>query len=411
MPRRYYPMTWALPGVVHPTKTRCFQIEVPDDREYIAAFRGALLSLASAYNWADDDAHTAREVALVWWDICENVLGCTDPEIMGGGVDGDELMIRQNPDNPCLLETSINGTDWCVFADFSLCIPAPNQPGGGTSQPQPGGGVECYQAQLQANGSWVLPTVVSAGDQLEVSNATGASQDGTVSPWRCPNGLTFFAGACVGVGGTSGSDPLPSANHMRLIYVINGTAYDAMAGPFTVPGGVSSAEVTLQVNDDTLTDNSGSYQFKICATNNQSGSWSSTFDFAVSPYSSLLSLVWGVWNPGVGYDGTFVGAAQQNGVAYTMLASGVDLLSMTAYYDCASASGGSQILAFYQGPGGYIGTPTVPTVGTNVPFNQTITGVVNQPGFQVNSGSSAGPVAHNKLIITGTGTKPSGWPA
>lgn len=411
MSKRFPYATWTLPSVVNPVGRRCFVIEVPDERQHIAAFRGALLNLASAYKWANDSAHTAIEVAAVWQDVYDLVRECRPDTAPSGGVDEGELMIRQNPDNPCELQTSINGTDWCTFADFSLCIPAPNQPGGGTTQPPPGGGQACYQAQLQANGSWVLPTVVSAGDVLEVSNATGASQDGTVSPWRCPNGQTFFAGQCVGAGGTSGTDPLPSANHMRLIYIIDGTAYDAMAGAVTVPGGVSSAEVTLQVNDSTLTDNSGSYQFQVCATNNQSGSWSSTFDFTVDPYSSLLTVVAGSWTPSVGYEGTSTGPTQLSFVAYTLNAGSVDITAMTAYYSCAGHSGASDILAFYQGPGGYIGSPTEPSIGTNIGFNQTISATVNQPGFQVGSGDDAGPVSHSKLIVTGTGIKPSGWPA
>jgi len=415
MNRRNPPAKWVLPEVVDPPERICYRVEVPNDRQHIAAFYGAILSLASAYKWQDDPAHTAREVALVWRDIFDNLIKqeCSDPppEIIGGGVDGDELMIRQNPDNPCLLETSINGTDWCVFADFSLCIPSSQQPGS-SPQPNPGGGQQCYQGELNANSLWLAPVVVSTGDVVELTSAAGAGYDASGSlRWYCPNGQTFYAGACVGSPATDAGDPLNTVGHMRLIWSIDGTYYDAMAGPVTVPSGVSSAQAILQVNDPVLPDNSGTYTIEVCVTNNQAGSWSSTFDFAVSPYSSLLSLVWGVWNPGVGYDGTFVSGAQQSGVAYTMLASSVDLLSMTAYYDCASASGASQTLAFYQGPGGYIGSPTVPTVGTNVPFNQTITGVVNQPGFQVGSGSSAGPVAHNKLIITGTGTKPSGWPA
>jgi hypothetical protein len=128
-----------------------------------------------------------------------------------------------------------------------------------------------------------VPTIVNSGDVVELTDATGSGQDGTISPWKCPNGQTFFAGACDGIGGPSGSDPLPSVDHMKLIFNIDGTYYDAMSGPVTVPGGVANAQVTVQVNDSTLTDNSGSYNFNVCVTNNAQGSFVHNFDFLVSP--------------------------------------------------------------------------------------------------------------------------------
>lgn len=169
---------------------------------------------------------------------------------------------------------------WCcgewqdVPGQPSQGIGGPGQPGGGTPQPQPGGGQTCYHGQFPATGSWLVPTVVNAGDTVVLSNATGAGQDGILGPWKCPNGQTFFAGQCIGIAGPVGSDPLPTANHMELLFYIDGTYYSAMGGPVTVPGGVSNAEVLVVVNDSTTTDNSGSYSFDVCVTNNAVMSWS-----------------------------------------------------------------------------------------------------------------------------------------
>jgi hypothetical protein len=131
---------------------------------------------------------------------------------------------------------------------------------------------------MPASALWLLPTLVSSGDVLEITSITGAGNDGALIRWQCPSGLTFFTGACLpNSGATDGGDPLPSVFHMRILYLIDGTYYDAMAGQFTVPGGIANKEVDLLVNDAALADNSGSYQFEVCVTNNAALSWSHHF--------------------------------------------------------------------------------------------------------------------------------------
>jgi len=180
-------------------------------------------------------------------------------------------------------------------------VGGPGQPGSGSEQPNPGGGQACYQGQMPATGSWLVPTIVSAGDTVELTDAQGAGQDGTVSPWYCPNGQTFFAGACIGIAGVSGSDPLPTANHMSLLFKIDGTYYSAMSGPVTVPGGVSNANVEVVVNDSVLSDNSGSYTFGVCVTNNAALDWThcwlggkGVLDLSLPPQTQ----VWGSYDFG-----------------------------------------------------------------------------------------------------------------
>jgi len=76
MTRRNPPMKWVLPDVVNPPSRKCFTVLVPDEEHHIAAFRGALLALSSGYSWADDEAHTAKDVAAVWNDVVNNVFEC-----------------------------------------------------------------------------------------------------------------------------------------------------------------------------------------------------------------------------------------------------------------------------------------------------------------------------------------------
>lgn len=67
---------WVLPDVVDPVEHKCFKINVPDEVHHIAAFKGALLDLCSATQWADDPYHKAKDVAAVWRDVYVNMVEC-----------------------------------------------------------------------------------------------------------------------------------------------------------------------------------------------------------------------------------------------------------------------------------------------------------------------------------------------
>lgn len=304
--RRNPPARYTLPAQIDPPHI-CFQVEVPNDIHHIMAFLGQIRALGRAYAWGDDSSHTALQVAAVWDAIYDKLQAglCDSSSGLSAGADeGVEQMIRQNPTNPCLLETSINGTDWCAFADLSKCVPGGSQPGAGTPQPAPNGGQQCYHAAFTASNKWLLPTQVSAGDVLTITNAKGAASDGTVV-WYCPSGALFQLGACFGSGNPSGGDPLNTSAHMMLIAKINGVYYPMYNTSLTIPGGVSAASVEFQVNDSSLTDNYGELTFDVCITNNQAATWTHTFDFTqtdglFTTYTVAAGTA-GVYSPGVGW--------------------------------------------------------------------------------------------------------------
>jgi len=76
MSKRYPRAKWELPEVVDPDTFRCYTIKVPDDRFHVAAFLGALQNLGSGQQWADDEEHTAKEVALVWRRVIDDMCQC-----------------------------------------------------------------------------------------------------------------------------------------------------------------------------------------------------------------------------------------------------------------------------------------------------------------------------------------------
>lgn len=213
-------------------------------------------------------------------------------------------MIRQNPDNPCLLESSIDGEEWCVFADISKCLPPSNQPGPGAPVP-PQGGCETYHAAMNASGGWFAPPSVSSGDTIEILFTSGATNDGGNAPWRAADGGQVLFGQNTGVKVFNGSDPLPLVAHLKLIAMIGGTPYDVFqSGAFTVPGGISNEQLVFQVNDDVLGNNQGDLVFDVKICNNQTSAWEIVYDFTASTQG------WtpdpdngggGVWIPGVGW--------------------------------------------------------------------------------------------------------------
>jgi len=306
MSKRVSTARYFLPIDVNPPTKVCFQIEVPNDIYHIAAFMGQIYALARAYSWADDPAHTAKLVAAVWMDIFDNLKRCPPPPSIGGADEGVEQLIRQNPDNPCLLETSINGTDWCVFADLSKCAPAGSQPGSGAEQPPAGGGEACYNARLSASDKWLLPYQVNTGDVIVISEANGSWTDGS-GLWQCPNGQSFFLGACTGATTLSGSDPAPSLPHSSLIAKIGSVYYAAYNASITVPAGISHANMEFQMNDPSLTDNYGEVTFKACVTNNAASVWEHDFDFTVNSHGWRTNpggdgnRTYAVWTAGVGW--------------------------------------------------------------------------------------------------------------
>jgi hypothetical protein len=410
------PSQRALPEHKTPPGTRCISLTIPDDDEWEQQLYSEANRLAVWHFWRFDEAHSGTIVARRWrkafktWRHCQKVIQ------ISGGADGDENMIRQNPANPCELQTSINGTDWCTFADFSLCFANPNQPGDGAPQPARGGGQDCYFGQMSAINRYLVPVPVNTGDVLDLQDAIGAGNDGTLSPWFCPTGETYFAGACiVGTGGPSGTDPLPSANHMRLIWKIGGSYYDAMGGPFTVPGGVVNIQPELQVNDSDITDNSGSYHFKVCVTNNALGAWSHTFDFTVDNggFAAIVpvdTIPRAVYVPGVGWQSNYVAPGDTNELRI------ITPTLPSSTYQFASG----QYTATHALNAGYFGTGTDTSADIQIHLSPLSSGTaVNTTGsapnftgtrvrFDLTEVTGLGVLAFtlSKMTITGVGVNP-----
>lgn len=259
---------WVLPVIVDPPDTICVQIKVPREAYHIAAFRGALLNLSSAYKWSDDVDHTAKQVARVWRDVIDNITVCEDISRQGIEVDDDMAQFRQTG---CVLEVQCANGDWETLYDPTDCIK--DLVTKGSSQLSPAGSItedttvaECLI--VAGNGKYIFPFSVSPGDTVVISASKGGWYGGDLTEhWYCPDGNQFVFGICAFGGDIAGSNgEMPSENFMRLIAEYDGVFYDAFDATFTIPDSATESDLVFQANDTNLTNNAGSVSFCAAVT-------------------------------------------------------------------------------------------------------------------------------------------------
>jgi hypothetical protein len=306
-----------IPADLTPQNLICFTIMVPDDDTHIANLNGALSELGHGNAYTDDDAHSARVLSRYWRKLLMNgkfdKCNLPAPTIGGTGLEFDDmnelLQVVKTTDGKCILQyRCCVEDDWINVAAIGD-LGNTGSPGDGAPQPPPGGGKQDYCYGLQGNGVLLVPTTVSTGDVLTLNSAVGSAWDGGFGhDWTCFDGEVYFLGQCAGGSHLDGADPLPTASHMALLYNIGGTLYDATTGPVTVPAGVTSALVTIQVNDSDITDNAGSFLVCLTVTNNQAATFKHTFDFTKKSWGWIPSVVsgetFGVWVAGTGWKST-----------------------------------------------------------------------------------------------------------
>jgi len=313
MSRRNPPAKWVLPTTIDPIKRLCVTIPVPDEIFHKAAFWGALLDLASAYKWQDDPLHKAREVALVWRSIIDNLaFEPCNPE----PTPCDCFNVEDFMSSLCDLIRWNNGV-----LQVNCCGKWENVPGvggqipGSSEQPPPSdppaaGDCQTFLVTLNGSSRWLCPFPVSEGNTILIEDASGGWSDGTIN-WFCPNGGFYTLGLCGSPSAPVGTDPLPSVAHMRLVgaYGSTPTYFDASAGLFTIPSGESGDQLILQANDDSLSDNTGSISFKVTICNTEQATWCYEWDLTEErgPFAPLndSGQSFGLWFAGTGWTNPF----------------------------------------------------------------------------------------------------------
>lgn len=335
-------------------------VKICVNREWIPYIAGALKQLLLQSTWHTNDPNVLwlqQERVFNLFYIIGRAGACEGEPVPTYEEFVDMVAFRQDCDCSTFVKCCDGSEKELAFKSD---IPAGGQPGSGATQPPSGGGTADYCAQLQASGKLYVPTVVNTGDviTLQVSGA-GNDPDADTINWRCPDGEQFFAGQCVGFTTTVSTDPLPATPHMQLIANIDGTFHPFVSGSLTVPSGVSSGQVYIQVNDSNLTDNAGSYQICVTVQNNQSAHWTKDFDFTTSPGTGWYaqSGEGGHWSAGVGWvsDNSF--SSGTLGLRYLMPTSS---FAVTAWSCVIANSSGHSLQMYADHSAG--GTTTIDTL-------------------------------------------------
>lgn len=313
----------AIPLGEVPTGTRCIQMLIPDSDDALAMLAGAIYELTHWSNYQREAARKGTQWAQAWRTaLLDSIpfLGCD--------------MTKLRVDNICGLQWSYD--NWATFDEYdpTACIvavlssefgalfnsaleqaiadgivPRNGVPGSPQEAPTPGTCVS-YHVVLRANDQWVVPSPISGGDTLHITNWSGGWNDGAVY-WYCPDGNSYGLGMCTPASGhTEPGDPIDTIDHMRIVGKLTSDDvwFDAQTGLYIVPSGATANQVVvLQANDSTLEDNRGEVAFdiEICR-----GGWHHVFDFRAGTSSYWTPHVFGgntyaIYTAGVGYQVAF----------------------------------------------------------------------------------------------------------
>lgn len=318
----------------NPTDFVCRVLRIPNDPLFIANVTGALEELTFAYNWELFGALTpieAKDAMLTMFNAyCFGDSGdCLSPP-----------QFRQQ-DN-CLLQISTDGgSSWDTVFDASTCVDTlvksgrygqfgPDAP---NVRPLPTI-CDTRRITLYANTPYQSPFLLKTGDTVNITVIYGV-WSGTLNAFadtHCADGGFLDSFAQCGGSADPGhlGDPLPSADHMRLVMEVGGVWYDAYNASFTVPAATVDATLTLQPNDDVLLDNTGYaiLDIEVCT-----GGSCDTQD---------LTSGMGIWN--ITYRDDGCGTNQTMGVRDSGGVHSVVNACFTSYWDVIDHNFGSDVI-------------------------------------------------------------------
>jgi hypothetical protein len=392
------------------------QVCVTFAKAWLPAIRGALqqLLLQSTWDTTDEEALTAmlgRVFNLIY--LFDEDAECAMP-----------FDVRIDPTNSCMLQKSTDGGEtWDDVGSFYTCAYGAGQDAiqdaiedgtlGGGSQPGPSAPPapnEChnYHVTLKANDRWVCPFPVSSGYTVRVTNARGACWDGDtfLGRWYCPDGKVFFLGACAGDVPYYEADPYQDGNHMQIVANAADEWGDPLTGVWNIPAGVASQNLYIQVNDESLQDNQGTYDFdiEICTTG-----WCYYWDFTTSDGGWVAYGGLGSYALGEGWQTVISGGAYV--LALQKLLGGSEtrkFIQASVLYTCTLGSG-EDVQQWWTGDGSWVSiSAQSPLQAGEHVANFTLTTDEVQDVMYNPNGAGAGLVTVKAITLWGYGTNPFG---
>src|SRR5258706_892859 len=266
----------ALPPVKEPIGTVCIMIEVPDDPEWIRDLHSVILgNLGRWMMWKRDEDHWGTRIAARWRKSLATwrKVPCKSP--------GPEIHIYED-ENPMPIRVDCECNVWVLCCDGTtekqlwtsdqVKALIEGNSGPGADQPAPGGGCATYHMGLSNGGRRLVPTAVSEGDTITISNTIGDTNGSSFAKWFCLSGDQFWAGNCLPYPETDAGALLPAVSVGVLVVYIAGTYYDGRS-PITVPMGVSNVQPEFALNYDPTLPISGDITFDVEVCNNAPEDW------------------------------------------------------------------------------------------------------------------------------------------
>lgn len=241
------------------------------DSKWIPYLLGCISQLAIERTWESDQERATGEARNLL-SLFAGAKAC--PINVNFGVEMEDCM-------GCCIRWSDAGILQVLSCGEWVDVPGPGSQVSisGPSQgknPNPPGPGQCqnFIGKVRFFGRWVLPSLVSSGDQITVNNADGITSDYVIDfpAYRCPDGTEFIISGCLnGSEVFNGSDPAPAFHHGNLIgtdgtnFYDFGQAADAMPVTITIPAGITDQNFFLLINaPGPAGDGEVSFDVQIC---------------------------------------------------------------------------------------------------------------------------------------------------
>jgi len=396
MTKRKADNRFQIPAVIDPPASYCVTIPVPDDPLHWAAFWGALHELTQGMSWADDGAHSAKQLIQVWQKVLEQaqLSTCQTPNVLHG-TEIEELMPLRIDCECNVFVTCCDGTEKQILTSDQVKAIVAGGSTQGAPQPPAGGGCQSYNGVISQGAPFLVPVPVSTGDTIEITASSGATQRSGDIGWYCPDGTEFFAGACVGSPTYDGADPVPSAPRSSIILHLNAVDYSLLTGPFTVPGGISNLQPTVMLNYVSGAPIYGDLTITVRVCNNASAPWTKTWNFALTPGPfAPKDGNRAVWVAGVGWTPGAITQVQLTTAGMITMPAGVFFDEV----DFALSLGGTAELAFFDGASYHFDDAGV---ASPHPYAHPVTA-----GWAFEPGGYSGADTFQSLTIKGHGVNP-----
>ena len=155
----------------------------------------------------------------------------------------------------------------------------------------------------------------------------------------------------------------------------------------------------------------GKISFGVEVCNNQAAPWTSTLDFTSQAYSGFVTIVDGTYVAASGFHSINLGAGNLGYIELHIAFAAATLTQISLYYNStANGSGANNEVECLASVGGRFGALQAVFIGNNIFVAVDNRGGITSFNPSLDSGNTAATMILSKIVIQGTGPKPSPLP-